>query len=45
MMQIPCSEEHCAYQSYGECTLKTVTDACRMNKNCAYFRPKHKKQL
>ena len=21
-MQIPCSEEGCAYQSYGECTLR-----------------------
>lgn len=44
-MQIPCSEDRCAYQSYGECTLKTVTDDCTMNKNCAYYRPKRKKQL
>ena len=44
-MQIPCSEEQCAYQAYGECTLKTVTADCTMNKSCAYFRSKYRKQL
>ena len=44
-MQIPCSEERCAYQTYGECTLKIVTDDCTMNQKCAYYRPKSKKQL
>lgn len=44
-MQIPCSQEQCAYQSYGECTLKTVPDDGSSLLKCAYYRPKSQKQL
>ena len=44
-MQIPCSQEQCTYQSYGECTLKTVPDGGSYLKKCAYYRPKSKEQL
>lgn len=44
-MQIPCSESHCFYCSYGECTLKTAIDSCTMDKKCLYFREKNEKEL
>lgn len=44
-MQIPCSETHCVYCQFGECTLKSAADHCSMDQKCHYFQLTNEKEL
>lgn len=44
-MQIPCSEQNCIYQDYGECMLTRTTAGGKEKHSCSYFRSKTKHHL
>ena len=43
-MQIPCSDNTCLFQEYGECTLNHVIAGQPLSEKCSYYRSK-KNQL